>query len=199
MVHIRVIDRVVDSRYAVLRLELRESRHDEADDESSCTPCVTLWFLREQDGWRINRISNDSQMYVDVERSVKEWQRPPLSANEYSAIGSLRTINTSQVTYASAYGNGFATELRHLSGPPNENESNAEQAMLLDSTFYDYPLVKSGYRFEYVQLSINEYQVVARPVEYGKTGKRSFFTDESGVIRYTLPDRPPTAADPALQ
>ncbi len=42
------------------------------------------------------------------------------------------------------------------------------------------------------------YTVVARPLEYGKAGTMSYFTDESDVIRQTSEDRPATAKDPPL-
>lgn len=39
-----------------------------------------------------------------------------------------------------------------------------------------------GYTF-LVSLSANKFEAVAIPVEYGKTGRRSFFIDETGVLR----------------
>jgi hypothetical protein len=43
-------------------------------------------------------------------------------------------------------------------------------------------LDKYGYRFEVTALG-DHFEVTATPVEYGKTGKRSFFVDQSGVVR----------------
>src|SRR6266851_5204241 len=43
-------------------------------------------------------------------------------------------------------------------------------------------LEKYGYRFE-VTASGDHFEATATPVEYGKTGKRSFFVDQSGVVR----------------
>ena len=45
---------------------------------------------------------------------------------------------------------------------------------------------------------IIHFTVTARPQKYGKYGTRSFFADESGVIRFTAEDRAPTVEDPAL-
>ena len=64
--------------------------------------------------------------------------------------------------------------------------------------------VKSGYRFTYwpgprdVKGQIATYTIAARPLEYGKTGSRSYFTNESAVIRATAEDRDATAQDPPL-
>jgi hypothetical protein len=36
-------------------------------------------------------------------------------------------------------------------------------------------------------------------VEYGKTGSRSFFTDQTGVLRFTTENRPAHEKDEPLQ
>src|SRR4051794_30571874 len=48
-----------------------------------------------------------------------------------------------------------------------------------------WPVEKSGYRFTYRKGSGYEYSVSARPVQYGRTGTLSYFSDQSGVIRST--------------
>jgi hypothetical protein len=45
---------------------------------------------------------------------------------------------------------------------------------------------------------ITTYTMVARPKRLGRDGVRSFFADESGVIRATGEDRPPTVLDLAI-
>jgi hypothetical protein len=39
-----------------------------------------------------------------------------------------------------------------------------------------------AYRFT-ITASVDQFEAVATPREYGKTGKRSFFVDKSGVVR----------------
>ena len=46
--------------------------------------------------------------------AIPNLLRSRMAANEASAVGSLRTINTSNVTYASTYGIGFAGTLAML-------------------------------------------------------------------------------------
>ena len=64
---------------------------------------------------------------------------------------------------------------------------------------------KSGYVYVLTAASpdshgrITHYTVIARPQRYGKEGKHSFLTDESGVLHFTTEDRAPTGQDPALQ
>ena len=58
----------------------------------------------------------------------------------------------------------------------------------------DY-MEKSGYKFDLV-VSGNRYEATATPVEYGKSGRLSFFTDQSGVVREgDHGGKPATAAD----
>src|SRR5262245_28878582 len=49
--------------------------------------------------------------------AIPNLLRSRMAANEASAVGSLRTINTSQVTFASTYGIGFAGSLAALGTP----------------------------------------------------------------------------------
>jgi type II secretory pathway pseudopilin PulG len=92
--------------------------------------------------------------------AIPNLLRSRMAANEASAVGSLRTINTAAVTYSTTYGIGY-------------------------DRGGDY---KSGYSFTYTQGSVtagitNGYTLVAVPVAAGSTGQRTFFTDQSGVIR----------------
>jgi len=66
-----------------------------------------------------------------------------ISANEASAVASIRTISTAEVTYQSAYG-GYAESLANLGGAEPCAKS-AETACLLDQSLAGG--TKSGYRF----------------------------------------------------
>ena len=122
--------------------------------------------------------------------------------NESSAVGSLRSINTSEETYASTYGKGFSPMLATLGPPAQGSQPSASAADLIDSVLASGQ--KSGYNFIYTpgprdaQGRIPSYTVLARPATPGVSGQRNFFTDETGVIRATLEDRPATAADPPI-
>jgi len=120
-------------------------------------------------------------------------QRAP---NEASSVGSLRTINVAQVYYAQTHPDkGFASSLAELGPEPG--------SALIDSVLASGR--KSSYVFVVTPASpdshgrITHYTVIARPQRYGKNGKHSFLTDESGVLHFTTEDRAPTAQDPALQ
>jgi hypothetical protein len=64
---------------------------------------------------------------------------------------------------------------------------------------------KSGYQFAAAGAATansptnNTYTVTAVPLTIGATGNRGFFSDQSGVIRYTLTGVAPTIASSPLQ
>jgi type IV pilus assembly protein PilA len=109
------------------------------------------------------------------------------AANQASAVGSLRTINTSEVTYASTYTTGFSSTLAQLDG--TVVPSDATSAGLIDTVLGNG--VKSSYTFTYTPTNItgtapnqriDGYHVSTAPI--AGTGNGNFYyTDESGVIR----------------
>jgi type IV pilus assembly protein PilA len=116
--------------------------------------------------------------------------------DEASAVGSLRTINVAQVEYARTHPDrGFASSLAEL-GPGSDDP-------LIDSVLANGK--KSSYIFNLTPAPpdsrgrIVRYGITARPQHYGKNIKHNFFTDESGVLRFTIENRAATAQDPTLQ
>jgi hypothetical protein len=63
---------------------------------------------------------------------------------------------------------------------------------------------KDGYRFRLSperksdHRPIKHYVLTARPIRWLLERQRSFFTDESGVIRFTTDNRAATIMDPAI-
>ena len=127
--------------------------------------------------------------------------RARLAANEASAVGSLRILNTALVNYAQTYGNGFPADIRALGPPEAGAQPSAGAAGLIDEVLVTG--LKSGYVFRYTYSAPDEhgasasYTITADPVKPGSTGLRHFFTDETGVIR-TERDRPATQNSPFL-
>jgi type IV pilus assembly protein PilA len=132
--------------------------------------------------------------------AIPNLLRSRMAANEASAVGSLRTLNTSAVTYSSTYpGTGFPATLVAMGGPsPCTALSTA--ACLIDAVIAAG--TKSGYGFTWTSdalpISVG-YSITAIPVTVGSSGQRSFFTDQSGVIRYQASGAAPKVTDPALQ
>jgi len=83
-----------------------------------------------------------------------------------------------------------------LSGAAGARPS-PEHAFILESL--TEPLVRDGYVFRYARTTGTRYQITASPVEFGRSGGRNFFIDESAIIRVTSEDRPATQRDDPLQ
>ena len=49
--------------------------------------------------------------------AIPNLLRSKIAANESSAVGSVRTIGTAEVTYSSSWGSGYALDLQFLGGP----------------------------------------------------------------------------------
>lgn len=133
--------------------------------------------------------------------AIPNLLRSRMSANEASALASLRTINTSEIVYAATYPIGFSTDLPSLGdggAPANcvpPSVPAAGSACLIDTTLAAG--TKSGYLFAYVPgggVIIGKYTLNSDPITPGSSGQRHFFTDESYVLRFNL-TAPATAAD----
>jgi hypothetical protein len=98
---------------------------------------------------------------------ASESKNPPPEQNEMIAISMLSFIADAQSAYKQGAGKGSYGNLKQL----------------LDTRQMDAQMLeKYGYKIE-VTVSGEEFEAVATPREYGKTGKRSFFVDKSGVVR----------------
>jgi hypothetical protein len=160
-------------------------------------------ILKLQEGeWRLCEIAGGEGANFEDPKFLASLDAAPANANESSAVGGLRTLNTSIISYQTAFEDrGVPTALSELgSAGPEQKEPTAEHAMLVDSLLgcNQSACVKSGYIFQYSRLSKETYVITARPVKFDDSGTRSFFTDESGVIRATSDDREPTVKDPPL-
>jgi prepilin-type N-terminal cleavage/methylation domain-containing protein len=122
--------------------------------------------------------------------AIPNLLRSRMAANEASAVGSLRTINTSEVTYSSTYPDqGFSPDLASLGGAAatcaGAGGATNAGACLLDQVLAAG--TKSGYNFVAPgtgAIPRVAYTANAAPVTPGQSGQRYFFTDQSGVIRY---------------
>lgn len=119
------------------------------------------------------------------------------AANEASAVGSLRAYVTSCVSYSSAHPElGYPANLS-LMGPAGDGLLDA----VLAPPGGGNSATKSGYNFTYTpglpdrRGRINTFEISARPMDFNRTGTRSFFADDSGVIRFTIAHQAATVDD----
>jgi len=119
--------------------------------------------------------------------AIPSLREAKISADEASAVGSIRAINTVEVSYQAAYG-GYANTLANLGGA-DPCKKSAETACLLDESLAGGS--KSGYRFVAVGgnpsgIDNTSYLVGAAPEVFDRTGKRMFCSTEKSVIRVDL-------------
>jgi len=133
--------------------------------------------------------------------AIPNLLRSRIAANQASAVGSLRTLNTAEVTYSTTYNTGYSSTLADL-GPAaaGQNTPTASFAGLVDEVLSGIGSAggtaattnqssKSGYTFVYSPAAtdttgkIDYYSFTASPVSPGTTGTNYYYTDQSGVIR----------------
>jgi prepilin-type N-terminal cleavage/methylation domain-containing protein len=124
--------------------------------------------------------------------AIPNLLRSRIAANEASAVGSVRTINTAEVTYATAYPNiGFTYTIGNLTGTAascaTATGATSSNGCLIDTVLGSG--TKSGYHFTLgnggaATTPQTTYTDTAFPITQGQSGQRSFFSDQSGVIRY---------------
>jgi prepilin-type N-terminal cleavage/methylation domain-containing protein len=126
--------------------------------------------------------------------AIPNLLRSRIAANQASAVGSLRTLNTAEVTYATTYNTGYSGTLGDLGPPTSGQTPSATAAGLVDEVLSGGAASatmssKSGYSFIYTPGAtdtsgkINTYGITATPISVGTTGTNYYYTDMSGVIR----------------
>ncbi len=126
--------------------------------------------------------------------AIPNLLRSRIAANEASAVGSVRTINTAEVTYSSTYPDVGFVILASLGGAGGSSAG----AGLIDSVLASG--TKSGYSFSVAASGtapVVVYSVNGDPLN-SQTGQRHFFSDQSGVIRYNT-SAAASASDNPLQ
>jgi prepilin-type N-terminal cleavage/methylation domain-containing protein len=123
--------------------------------------------------------------------AIPNLLRSRMAANEASAVGSLRTIDTAEMTYSTTYPSIGYANLSSLGGAAptcaTATGATSTSACLVDDVLAN-TAVKSGYGFSITNLTgtgvIVTYSSTALPSVVGQSGQRAFCSDQSGVIRY---------------
>src|SRR5579871_571600 len=100
--------------------------------------------------------------------------RARMSANEASAVGSVRSVNTAEISYNAAYPLvGFATSLANIGSPAGTCTPTTANGCFIDNVLTSG--TKSGYTFTLAASGgppQTSYQVAANPVTNNQTGVR---------------------------
>jgi type IV pilus assembly protein PilA len=118
--------------------------------------------------------------------AIPNLLRARIAANESSAVASIRTLNTAQISYNSAYPTiGFAAGLTNLAGTTCTPPTSAG-ACLIDTQLASG--TKSGYSFTMVGSGgppASAYQSTGAPLTPNQTGVRYFCSFADAVVRYS--------------
>lgn len=140
--------------------------------------------------------------------AIPNLLRSRIAANQASAVGSLRTINTAEITYSTTYNTGYSATLVYLGPPAAGSNPTSTAGGLIDSVLAGgangtattaQQSQKSGYTFVYspgTTTPVTLYEVTANPTTVGTTGTNFYFTDQSGVIRQNSTGTASTADSP---
>lgn len=122
--------------------------------------------------------------------AIPNLLRARMSANEASAVGSLKSINSAQITYSVMFPTvGYADSLGKLGQSANPlDPPTPAKAQILDWLLgCDAPsCTRSGYTFTIIPLGaapISNYSALATPLVGGQTGVRGFCTSQLSEIK----------------
>lgn len=133
--------------------------------------------------------------------AIPNFLQSRMAANETSAAASMRSFFTAATAYSSTYQNGYPPSLAALGPPPVPGTGTCQNAELIDNVLASG--VRGGYFYVYTPVNqlptagptctvtgYASFTLNSDPgpggADRGRTGRKSFFLDESGVIRYNL-------------
>lgn len=122
--------------------------------------------------------------------AIPNMMRARISANESSAVASLRTINTAETTYIINYPTiGYSDTLLKLAQPQPGNQVSSTSAGLLDWVLgcAAQPCRHSGYDFMVINTAgtpVYNYDLTAIPVVYMQTGIRGFCSNRLSSLSF---------------
>ncbi len=156
---------------------------------------IRFGLVREAGAWKLLSVG---LLLFDVPALQQQWQQDELAARESNSVAAMRRIADALKNYQTAYGK-LPETLDELgpapagnSGKDDQGGTSPEHAGLLDA-----PLAAGAtpdYQFRYSVVPAAEqgdesernktagFTLAAVPVEYGKTGRRSFYLDSQGQL-----------------
>ena len=127
-------------------------------------------------GGEVHGDDKNGQVATSGDPIIDDCTNGSIAANELCTIGDMRALHSAQMTYAATIGNqNFALFPRLY------------QAGLIRSDLADYLARGYGYTVLKIDLvpdvQVPSFKIWATPWTYGTTAIRSFFIDQTGVLR----------------
>jgi len=166
-----------------IRFQLERVREDLAFIPVKVTdgPQIEFGMVREGGGWRLLSVG---LLLLNIPELSQRWAAEEIEGRETAAIAALHKLADAIATYRRAFGR-LPESLTQL-GPAPPGGVSPEAAQLVDSELAAGK--KRGYVFRYrIVPAAGEgtepsFELAAAPIEYGKTGRRSFFLSASGKL-----------------
>ena len=130
--------------------------------------------------------------------AIPNLLRARIAANESSAVGSIRTINTAEAAWAGEK-NAFTCNLAQL-GPAKVPGAPEDAVGYLDQDLArgkkaGYTFALTGCDSDLPNEPVKRYIVIAEPLQRGQSGQRAFCSDESGIIKFSTDGRGSTCLE----
>lgn len=159
---------------------------------------INFGMVATKDGWKLLSLG---LIMLDFAQLQPEWEAQDMAAREDGVIDAMRKIAAAIGTYQKAF-EKVPDTLAQLGPAPKEGISPDAAGLLKDDLAAG---TVEGYTLRYRVLPAGaggvetQFELVAMPKEYGKTGKRSFFINANGKLRGSdKTGAPATAADPLI-
>jgi len=162
---------------AFLPMELR----DATDTTGAGVHQITMGLVREDGEWKLLSLG---LLLLDLPTLEVEWDSAEIEVTERNAVESLNRVAAAIEAYRNKYSR-LPESLANL-GPPLHGAANGEAAGLVDSDLANG--MKNGYKIRYVIVGAStlgapaKYELAATPLQYGRTGRHSFFRDSNGAL-----------------
>jgi len=162
---------------AFLPMELR----DATDATGASVHQITMGLVREGGEWKLLSLG---LLLLDLPALEVEWDAAEMETTETGALEALKKVAGAIEAYRNKYLR-LPESLANL-GPPLHGAANGEAAGFLDSDLANG--MKNGYAIRYVIVGAStlgapaKYELAATPLQYGRTGRRSFFRDSKGAL-----------------
>jgi hypothetical protein len=149
---------------------------------------VQFGLVREGGRWKVLSVG---LLLLDLTALSRQWSLEDVAAREQAAVYALRDIARALGTYRRAFGK-LPDSLARLGPAPKEGISE-DAAGLIDGDLATGS--KGGYNYRYRIVPPHPgvtgtdedgqdgFELAAAPIEYGKSGQRSFFLDSTGTLR----------------
>lgn len=128
--------------------------------------------------------------------ALPQMSKSRMNAQEMAAVAEIGTINKQQIQYYSQY-NQYATSLAQLGPPATTGAAEGPQAAgLIPGSLASGSA--GGYNFT-ITATPGGYAVSAVPKTFGSTGRRTFYSDQTAVIRQNWTQEPATEKSEELK